>query len=86
LEVGVITRLEELLLLLHVYVPAPVTEIVAEAPEQTVAESAVRVGSTFTVMLPIAGEADTQPRELVPVTEYTVLTAGFTTAPPFRKV
>ncbi len=57
-------------------------------PAQMVAEDGDTeiVGSGFTLIWIVPGDAATQPSELVPVTEYTVAMVGHTTGPPFKYV
>jgi hypothetical protein len=59
---------------------------VNELPEHTEPALADTVGFGLTVTLLTADDVLTQPSELVPITEYEVVTVGLTTADPPEKV
>ncbi len=82
LEVGVILIEFPFDKLLHVYVTAPLALSIAELPRQTVLEGfakIVSVGLGLTKIKPVLALSPTHPRELVPLTEYIILTEGVTT-------
>ncbi len=70
----------------QVYVLAPEAVTFTLVPAQMLGDAGenVSVGSGLTFTVTIPGAAAIQPRELVPVTEYTVAIVGQTTGPPFK--
>ena len=65
---------------------APDGIIVNDCPAQIIPLFTEIEGKGLTETLLIAGEAETQPNELVPVTEYVVFAVGDTMEEPLEKV